>query len=81
MVIFFTGAIPRTIWIPKQVQKAREEAENRRAKAKNTSVVSFAGPSRESNIEAMPEEAQRKVLKSYARSLGLYPAWVRTIPS
>ena len=81
VVIFFTGAIPRTIWIPKQVQKAREEAENRRAKAKNTSVVSFAGPSRESNIESMPEEAQRKFLKSYARSLGLYPAWVRTIPS
>ena len=80
VVILSTGAIPRTIWIPKQVQKAREEAENRRAKDRNTRVVSFAGPSRQSNIESMPDEAQRKVLKSCAQSLGLYPAWVRTIP-
>ena len=80
VVIYFTGAVPRTIWMPKQVQKAREEAENRRAKSKDAGVVVFAGPSWQSDIEAMPEEAQRKVLKSYANFLGLYPVWVRIFP-
>ena len=79
VVIFFTGAVPRTIWIPKQVQKAREQAEKRRAKGKDPSVISFAGPSWQSDIESMPEESQRKVLKVCAQSLGLYPVWVRTI--
>ncbi|KAL9076391.1 MAG: hypothetical protein Q9161_001107 [Pseudevernia consocians] len=75
VVIFFTGAVPRTIWIPKQVQKAREEAEKRRSKSKKESVVLFAGPPRRSDIESIPLETQRIVLKSYAQSLGLYPAW------
>ena len=78
VVIFFTGAVPRTIWIPKQVHKAREEAENRRAKNEDAGVPLFAG-TWQSNIESMPEESQREVLKSYAQSLGLYPVWVRTI--
>lgn len=75
VVIFFTGAVPRTIRIPKQVQKAREEAEKRRAKSKKDSVIVFTGPLRRPDIESMPEERQRNALKSYAQSLGLYPAW------
>lgn len=75
IVIFFTGAVPRTIWIPKQVQKAREEAERRRSKSRKESVFLFAGPPRRSDIESMPDEPQRNALKSYAQSLGLYPAW------
>lgn len=64
--------------MPKQVQKAREEAENRRAKSRDASLALFAGPSWQSDIESMSEEPQRKALKSYAQSLGLYPVWVRT---
>ncbi len=75
VVIFFTGAVPRILWIPKQVQKAREEAEERRSKSRKESVVLVAGPSQRSDIESMPQEPQRTVLKSYAQSLGLYPAW------
>lgn len=78
VVIYVTGAVPRTIWMPKQVQKAREEAENRRAKSSDASPALFAGPSWQSDIESMPEEPQRKALKTCAQSLGLYPVWVRT---
>lgn len=78
VVIYFTGAVPRTIWMPKQVQKVRQEAESRRAKSTDASTALFVGPSWQSNIESMPEEPQRKALKSYAQSLGLYPVWVRT---
>lgn len=72
VVIFFTGAVPRTIWIPKQVQEAREEAEKRRSKSNKESVLLPASPS---NIESMPEELQRSLLRFLAQSLGLYPAW------
>ncbi len=52
------------------MQKAREEAESRRAKSEDASVLL-----RQSDIESMPKELQHKVLKSYAQSLDLYPAW------
>lgn len=75
VVIFLTGAVPRTLWLPKQVQKAREAAEKRRSKSRKGSVALFARPPRRSDIESTPLETQRIVLKSYAQSLGLYPAW------
>ena len=62
------------------MQKVRAENENRRVKIRDTSVDLVAGPSRQSNIASMPEEHQRKVLKAYAQSLGLYPAWWDRIP-
>ena len=73
--IFFTGAVPRTVWIPKQVQKAREQAESRRTESKEENAVLLTGPLQQSDVESMPEETQRSILKSYAQSLGLYPAW------
>ncbi|CAD6577021.1 MAG: hypothetical protein ASARMPRED_008098 [Alectoria sarmentosa] len=70
------------LWIPKQVQKAREEAEKRRANSKKASIVLLAGPLRRSDMESIPEELQRNALKSYAQLLGLYPAfWDRWIPT
>ena len=64
------------------MQKAREEAEKRRANSKKASIVLLAGPLRQSDMESMPEEPQRNALKSYAQSLGLYPAfWDRWIPT
>ena len=75
VVMLFPGAVPRNIWIPKQVQRAREKAEDRRAASKDTSVVLLPGMLRQSDIESMPNGSQRKVLMSCAQSLGLYPAW------
>ena len=57
------------------MQKARQEAENRRAKSREESVEVFAGPSWLFKIESMPEATQHNVLKFYAQSLGLYPVW------
>ena len=75
VVLSFAEAIPRTIWIPKQVQKVREKAEKRRAASKNASVALLAGPPRHFDIESMDEGLQRNVLRSYAQCLGLYPKW------
>ena len=79
VIIFFTAVVPPTIWIPKQVQKAREEAEERRARIKDPRAP-FAALSWESDIGSMSAEPQREILKSCAQSLGLYPVWVRSIP-
>ena len=57
------------------MQKARKDAEERRARIKQESTVFLAGPLRRIDIESMPEEWQRNAMKSYAQSLGLYPAW------
>ena len=75
VITVITGAVPRTVWIPKQVQKARKGAEDRRAKSQGASVVLLAGPLRRSDIESMPRGPRYKVLKSCAQTLGLYPAW------
>lgn len=53
----------------------REQAEYRRAKSKEGNAILGAGPLRQSNIGSMHDETQRTMLKSYAQSLGLYPAW------
>ena len=74
-VIFFTAAVPRVIWIPKQVQKAQEEAEKRRSKARMEISSFSAGPPRRPDLDSMPEQYQRNVLKFYAKSLDLYPDW------
>lgn len=64
------------------MQKARQEAEDRRAKTNKEGVEVLAGPLQLSEIDSMPEDPQRDVLKSYAQSLGLYPAlWDRWIPT
>ena len=75
VVIFFTSAVPRVIWIPKQVQKAQEEAENRRAKARMETSPFSSGPPPRPDLDSMPEPYQRGVLKFYAKSLDLYPDW------
>lgn len=75
VIVFFTGAVPRILWIPKQVQNAREQAEKRRAQSRTEGIPLFAGPLSRSDMESMPEETQRSALKSYAQSLDLYPAW------
>ena len=75
VVLSFAEAVPRTLWIPKQVQNAREGAEKRRAESRDANVALLSGPSRQHDIESMAEGLQRNVLKSYAQCLGLYPRW------
>ena len=75
VVIFFTAAVPRVIWIPQQVQKAQEEAEKRRSKARmETSSFSAGHPGRP-DLDSTPELNQHSILKFYAKSLDLYPDW------
>ena len=75
VVIFFTAAVPRVIWIPKQVRQAQEEAEKRRSKARMESSSFSVGPLRQPDLDSMSEQYQRGVLKFYAKSLDLYPEW------
>ena len=75
VVIFFTAAVPRVLWIPKQVQKAQEEAEKRRSKARMESLSFSAGLPRRPDLDSLSEQYQRGVLKFYAKSLDLYPDW------
>lgn len=74
VVTFFPGAVPKTVWIPRQVQRAREKAEKRRATVKEKGLASFAGL-QQSEIESMPTESQSHALNVIGQSLGLYPAW------
>lgn len=57
------------------MQKVREEAEKRRSQSKKESALLLVGSPRRFDIDSMPEEPQRRVLRSYAKLLGLYPAW------
>ena len=75
VVIFFTAAVPRVMWIPKQVQKAQEEAEQRRSKARMETSSFPAGHTGRPDLDSMPELYQQSVLKFYAKSLDLYPDW------
>ncbi|KAL8797573.1 MAG: hypothetical protein Q9195_000390 [Heterodermia aff. obscurata] len=79
VAIFFSGAVPRTLWIPKQVQKARKKLEARRSEV-------FRNPPAGLNID--PEEAKIEKKKPgvlptaevlhIGRSLGLYSSlWDR----
>ncbi|MCJ1459068.1 hypothetical protein MMC28_009445 [Mycoblastus sanguinarius] len=77
IIVFMTGAVPRIIWIPKQVQKAREKAEARRKEMsiEESGGIVVSGPARTSLIASMTEPSQTKALRHLGASLGLYPAW------
>lgn len=74
VIVFVTGLVPRILWIPKQVRRAREKAEERRR------IVS-RGSSFEINTMIMGDlpspsgPTSREAYKYLAQSLGLYPAW------
>jgi len=80
VVIFVSGLVPRIIWIPKQVQGAREKAEARRHLARQDSTVHFPGPLSFEIIDQMDQPRQTNTFHYYGRSLGLYPAWWDRLP-
>lgn len=77
-----TGLVPRTIWIPKQVEAARKAVEERRkAVMEMTSVKGRLG-SPVQVIDAMQPDARDQMYGFMAQVYGLYPAWWdRYIPS
>lgn len=81
VVLFVSGLVPRTIWMPKQVSQAREKAEARRKSAKEESTFQFSGPTKLSIIDTMIEPHRTRAYRYYARSMGLYPGlWDRLPP-
>ena len=80
IVIFVSGLVPRTIWIPKQVQAARRKAEARRKLAHKDSSVNLVTPMRFEMIDSMLEPQRTNSLHFFARSRGLYPAWWDRLP-
>lgn len=68
VVVAFSGAVPRTLWIPKQVQRAREKQQKRRNAAKETWQRT---PSSDSpRLLTDPE-----TVLGIGRMMGVYPAW------
>lgn len=66
-----SGVVPRTCWVPKQIQGAREKMEERRRQA-----------IRSGNVEVLPtaptgmsQEAEKAAALHIGQSLGLYPSW------
>ena len=70
-----TGIVPRTIWIPKQVEAARKEAEERRKMAVETSPIQGRLALPTQVIDAMLPKPRDQLYKFIAQSYGLYPAW------
>ncbi|KAL2056327.1 hypothetical protein ABVK25_003350 [Lepraria finkii] len=75
VVIFVTWIVPRTIWIPQQVEAARKEAEERRKMAIKTSPIQGRLALPTQVIDAMLPEPRDQLYKFIAQSYGLYPAW------
>jgi len=81
VVVFVSRLVPRIIWIPKQVQQAREKTEARRKLALEESIVHFNGPTKLEIIDQMVEPRRTNAYRYYARSLGLYPGLWDRFPS
>ena len=74
VAIFFSGAVPRSLWVPRQVLKAREKVEARRREV-------FRNPPEGLKIEDTKEESHtlsKAQIIHIGRSLGLYSSlWDR----
>ena len=74
VAVFFSGAIPRSLWVPKQVQKAREKSEARRSEVFRNPPAGLDIDRKETEPEILP---LAEVLH-LGRSLGLYSSlWDR----
>lgn len=69
VVVAFSGAVPRTLWIPKQVQKAREKQQKRRETEKET------WQERDPANLVNTAKLDQRVFLSVGRILNVYPAW------
>ena len=71
--------MPRTIWIPKQFEAARQKAEARRREARGktttTETTRALTVSLLDEVEGMQPEPKKQFYTCVAQSYGLYPAW------
>lgn len=74
VIVFVTGAVPRVIWIPKQVRGQRERAEERRRICQQIGgFESSAGTMiLRDEISSFTGSRQREAYRYIAQSLGLY---------
>ncbi|KAK0517328.1 hypothetical protein JMJ35_000483 [Cladonia borealis] len=80
LVVYYVSAIvPRTIWIPKQFEAARQKAEARRRAAREktttTETTRKLTVSLLDGVESMQAEPKQQFYTCVAQSYGLYPAW------
>ena len=74
VAIFFSGAVPRSLWVPKQVQKAREKSEARRKEVFRNPPAGLDIDRKEAEPGIMPAPEVLHI----GRSLGLYSSlWDR----
>ena len=76
VVVAFSRAVPRTLWIPKQVRKAREQQQERHDKAK--AAWQEITPGEGGSVELQP--AARDTVLGIGRMLGVYPQWWDRLP-
>lgn len=77
VVVAVSGAVPRTLWIPKQVRKAQKQLEERRNEAKATWQGMSPG---DTHSAAEPPLAARDIGLRLGPMLGVYPAWWDRLP-
>lgn len=71
-VIVFRGLVPRTLWIPQQVETARKKNEERRDRAKKEFAVKMK------EFQASPDEPNPH--NYMGAILGCYPHWWDKLP-
>lgn len=71
-VLVFRGLVPRTLWIPKQLEMARKKNEERRDRAKKEFAI------RSKEFEASPDEPNSH--NYMGAILGCYPHWWDKLP-
>ena len=71
--------MPRTIWIPKQFEAARQKAEARRHAAREKTTTNETTRTLTvrllDEVEGMQAEPKKRFYTYIAQSYGLYPAW------
>ena len=78
VIVFVTGLVPRLIWIPKQVQMAREKTEERRKDCRREGGFAHSAGQMILYDQVVDRASERYV----AQSLGLYAsAWDRYLPA
>jgi len=80
VVVWLTGVVPKTLWIPKQVDGVRAAAERRRRETKKAGGVNVDGPVGWSEIQALPLGKRQDMLRYLGKALGVYPRlWDRVL--
>jgi len=80
VVVWLTGVVPKTLWIPKQVDGVRAAAERRRRETKKVVGVNVDGPVGWSEIQALPLGKRQDMIRYLGKALEVYPRlWDRVL--